>query len=81
MNRENFYKASELNRTISSLKTLKRMVGSRCFKLNTKKRFSDSYDTLNFYELDDETRIKLEIVITDFCDRRISEIEEEFKEL
>ena len=81
MNRDNIYKATELNRTIVSLKTLKRMVGDRFFKLKTKKRFADYYENLDFYELDNKTRIQLENALIDFCDRRISEIEEEFKEL
>lgn len=81
MNRENIYKASELNHTISCLRTLKGMVKDRFFKLKTKKKFADYYDAFDFEELDNETRTKLEIVLTDFCDKRISEIEEEFKEL
>lgn len=81
MNRENVYKASELNHTIAHLKTLKRMVKDRFFKLKTKKKFADYYDDLSFYELDNETRTKLENTLIDFCNRRIAEIEEEFKEL
>lgn len=81
MNRENIYKASALNHTISRLKLLKSMVKDRYFRLKTKKKFNDYYSELDFYELDDETRTKLENVLIDFCDRRISEIEEEFKEL
>ena len=81
MNRENIYKASELNHTIACLRSLKRMVKDRFFKLKTKKKFTDYYDDLNFSELNNKTRTKLETVLIDFCDSRIAEIEEEFKEL
>ena len=81
MNRENIYKATVLNHTISRLKLLKSMVKDRYFRLKTKKKFNDYYSELDFAELDDETRTQLENVLADFCDKRISEIEEEFKEL
>lgn len=80
MNRENLFKAKELNHTIACLETLKRMVKDRFFKLKIKS-FCDYYGDLSFYELDDETRTQLEKVLIDFCNKRIAEIEKEFEEL
>lgn len=81
MNKDNFYKAKELNHTLFCLNRLKDMVKDRYFKLKTQKKFSDYYSELDFYEMDAETRKGIEKAISDYCNKRIEEINKTFETL
>lgn len=81
MKRENIYIVKELHHTFCNLKSLKNMIRNRLFGIRTKTWFADEYSKISFYEFDTKTREDLCKLISDYCDRRMKEIDKELEEL
>lgn len=81
MKKENLSKAKKLTETQYNLKILQIMTRSHFFRIAKKLKFEDGWSVINFNELDDKTCLELKCVISDYCKRRIAEIDSEIEEL
>lgn len=81
MKKENLQKAKELASTQYKLKILKDMVSNHWFSIEKKIRFEDEWSKINLREFDEKTSSELKTIISDYCDKRIADIDKEIEEL
>lgn len=81
MKKENLQKAKELSSTQSNLKLLKDMVKDNWFGIGKKIKFKDYYSIIEINEFDRTTQEELCATISNFCDKKIADIDKEIEDL